>query len=126
MIRVVLDQGLPRGAVAHLREAGWDAVHVGEIGMSRASDVEILDYARREHRVCVTLDADFHALLVLRFEAAPSVVRIRIEGLQAVAMAELLLRIWPRIEAAVNDGALVTVTERQVRIRRLPVIPHPI
>jgi predicted nuclease of predicted toxin-antitoxin system len=126
MIRVVLDQGLPRGSVAHLREAGWDAVHVGEIGMSRARDAEILDYARREHRVCITLDADFHALLVLRFEASPSVVRIRIEGLKAVAMAELLLRIWPRIEAAVSEGALVTVTEHQVRIRRLPVIPHPV
>ncbi|MCC8993251.1 MAG: DUF5615 family PIN-like protein [Candidatus Contendobacter sp.] len=83
------------GSVSPLREAGWDVVHVGEIGMSRASDAEILDYARREHRVCITLDADFYALLVLRFEAAPSMVRIRIEGLQAIAMAELLLRIWP-------------------------------
>lgn len=124
MIRVVLDQGLPRGSAVYLREAGWDAVHVGEINMSRASDAEILDYARREHRVCITLDADFHALLVLRFEAAPSVVRIRIEGLQAIAMAELLLRIWPKIEAAVSEGAMVTVTERQVRIRRLPVTPY--
>ncbi len=121
MIRVLLDQGLPRGSVWRLREAGWDAVHVSKIGMSRASDVEILDYARHENRVCITLDADFHALLVLRSEQSPSVVRIRIEGLQAVAMAELLLRIWPRIEPAVREGALVTVTESQVRVRRLPV-----
>lgn len=121
MIRVLLDQGLPRGTIPRLRAAGWDAVHVGEIGMSRASDVEILDYARHENRVCITLDADFHALLVLRSEQAPSVVRIRIEGLQAAAMAELLLRIWPRIEPAMREGALVTVTQSQVRIRRLPL-----
>jgi predicted nuclease of predicted toxin-antitoxin system len=121
MIQVLLDQGLPRGTVPRLREEGWGAVHVGEIGMSCASDIEILNYARRENRVCVTLDADFHALLVLGSEVSPSVVRIRIEGLQAVAMAELLLRIWPRIELAVREGALVTVTESQVRVRRLPV-----
>jgi len=121
MIRILLDQGLPRGAVLRLREAGWDAIHVAEIGMSRASDSEILDYARRENRIGVTLDADFHTLLVLGSEVSPSVVRIRIEGLQAVALAELLLRIWPRIESAVREGALVAVTERQVRIRRLPV-----
>lgn len=121
MIRVLLDQGLPRGAAPRLRAEGWDALHVGEISMSRASDTEILDYARRENRVCITLDADFHALLVLRSEQSPSVIRIRIEGLQAVAMAELLLRIWPRIESAIQEGALVTVTQSRVRVRRLPM-----
>jgi predicted nuclease of predicted toxin-antitoxin system len=121
MIRLLLDQGLPRGTVLHLRREGWDVVHVGEIGMSRATDQEILDYARYENRVCVTLDADFHALLVLGSEQSPSVVRIRIEGLQAIAMAELLIRIKPHIQSAAEQGALITVTEAQVRIRRLPV-----
>jgi predicted nuclease of predicted toxin-antitoxin system len=121
MIRLLLDQGLPRGTALHLRREGWDVVHVGEIGMSRATDQEILDYARHENRVCVTLDADFHALLVLGSEQSPSVVRIRIEGLQAIAMAELLIRIKPHIQSAAEQGALITVTEAQVRIRRLPV-----
>jgi hypothetical protein len=48
-------------------------------------------------------------------------VRIRIEGLQAIAMAELLIRIKPHIQSAAEQGALITVTEAQVRIRRLPV-----
>jgi predicted nuclease of predicted toxin-antitoxin system len=104
-----------------LHGQGWDVVHVGEIGMSRAADRKILDYARRENRICVTLDADFHALLVLGFEQSPSVVRIRIEGLQAIAMAKLLLRIQVHIELAAQQGALLTVTEHQVRIRRLPI-----
>ncbi|MCK7576905.1 MAG: DUF5615 family PIN-like protein [Chromatiales bacterium] len=121
MIRIVLDQGLPRGTASHLRREGWDVVHVAEIGMSRATDQEILDYARRENRVCVTLDADFHALLVLGSERSPSVVRIRIEGLQAIVMAELLIRIRHHIQAAAEQGGLITVNETQVRIRRLPV-----
>ncbi len=50
MMRIVLDQGLPRGTASHLRREGWDVVHVGEIGMNRATDQEILDYARRENR----------------------------------------------------------------------------
>ena len=44
MMRIVVDQGLPRGTASPLRREGWDVVHVGEIGMSRATDQEILDY----------------------------------------------------------------------------------
>jgi predicted nuclease of predicted toxin-antitoxin system len=58
LIRLLLDQGLPRSTVKLLADSGWDALHVGDIGMARASDSDILDYARREQRVCVTLDAD--------------------------------------------------------------------
>ena len=89
--------------------------------MSRSDDLDILQRARVESRVCVTLDADFHALLATSGERSPSAIRIRKEGLNAAAFAALLQAIWPRVEDAVDSGALVTVTERSVRVRHLPV-----
>lgn len=121
MRRLLLDQGLPRSAPALLRQSGWDVVHVSEIGMARARDADILQHARTEARVCVTLDADFHSLLATSGEHGPSVVRIRKEGLDATALAALIQGIWPGIEDALDGGALVTVTERSVRVRRLPI-----
>jgi len=118
---LLLDQGLPRSSAALLSEAGWDVIHVADIGMSRADDGDILRRALAEARVCVTLDADFHALLATRGEIGPSVIRIRKEGLDAIALAALLQRIWSGIEDVLEDGAMVTVTERSVRVRRLPV-----
>ena len=73
MKRLLLDQGLPRSTGALLAQAGWDVTHVSEIGMSRADDIDILQRARAEQRVCVTLDADFHALLATSGERGPSV-----------------------------------------------------
>jgi predicted nuclease of predicted toxin-antitoxin system len=119
--RLLLDQGLPRSSAILLTEAGWDVIHVADIGMSRAEDGEILLRARDELRVCVTLDADFHALLMTGGECGPSVIRIRKEGLDAAALAALLLGIWGGIEDALEGGAMVTVTDRSVRVRRLPV-----
>lgn len=121
MKRLLLDQGLPRSSAAILTRAGWDAIHVADIGMSRADDNEILRRARSEARVCVTLDADFHALLVTGEESGPSVIRIRKEGLDAAALAALLQGVWGGIEDVLLHGAMVTITERSVRVRRLPI-----
>lgn len=121
MRRLLLDQGLPRSAALLLVQAGWDAIHVSEIGMSRAADMDILRQARIDARICVTLDADFHSLLAVSGEHAPSVIRIRKEGLDAAAVATLLLSIWPGIVDALDLGAMVTVTDRSIRVRRLPV-----
>ncbi len=122
MKRLLLDQGLPRSTAALLTGAGWDVIHVSEIGMSRADDVDILHRARAEGRICVTLDADFHSLLAISGERDPSVIRIRKEGLDATALAALLQGIWAGIEDALKGGAMVTVTDRSVRVRGLPVV----
>jgi predicted nuclease of predicted toxin-antitoxin system len=121
LTRLLLDQGLPRSAVGLLRDRGWDVQHVADIGMSRALDSEILEYARLETRVCVTLDADFHALLAVSGAASPSTVRIRMEGLSGGALAELLERVWPMIREDLERGAMATITERSIRLHHLPV-----
>ncbi len=121
MIRALLDQGLPRSAAGLLREAGWDVVHTRDIGLATASDVRILERAQAEHRMVVTLDADFHRLLATSGANLPSVVRVRQEGLAAVPLVKLLLDAVARAEAALASGAMVTVTARAVRIRLLPI-----
>ena len=61
MIRFLLDQGIPRSAVARLQDRGCAARHVADIGLERASDLDILQAARDEGECVVTLDADFHS-----------------------------------------------------------------
>lgn len=124
MTRILLDQGLPRSTPVFLREAGWDVEHVSDIGLSRASDVEIISRAREGKRILCTLDADFHALLAVSGKNSPSVIRIRREGLRGQALASLLLSSWPRIEQAADQGALITITQNTIRVRYLPVVTH--
>jgi len=120
-MKLLLDQGLPRSAVGRLRDAGVDTVHTGDCGLGSASDKEILAAAEREGRAVVTLDADFHALLALGGASGPSVIRIRIEGLQADGLVDLLRRVLDRSGEDLVAGAMVSVTEGQIRVRRLPI-----
>jgi predicted nuclease of predicted toxin-antitoxin system len=90
--------------------------------LAAADDGTILEYAREHGRIVVTLDADFHAQLALSAAARPSVVRIRIEGLRAEALARLLLHILEQCGEDLKRGAVVSVTEGGIRLRRLPVL----
>ncbi len=90
-MKLLLDQGLPRSASSLLSQQGFDTIHVSDIGMWAAEDTEIIQKAQEESRVVVTLDADFHSILALNNFSAPSVIRIRIERLRALALTELIL-----------------------------------
>ena len=71
--------------------------------------------------VVVTLDADFHALLAVSGASAPSVIRIRIEGLGAQAMAVQISSVLASFNSDLQQGALVTVKERKTTCHRLPI-----
>ena len=120
-MKLLFDQGLPRSSAEILRNKGWDIQHTGEIGMSRATDRQILEYARDEHRIVITLDSDFHAILAVENLDSPSVVRIRKEGLRGPELAELVESIWARIGQQLENGAMATITEKGMRIRKIPL-----
>jgi predicted nuclease of predicted toxin-antitoxin system len=121
-MKLLLDQGLPLSAAALLRDANIDTIHVGEIGMSEAEDADIIQRARDEERVVVTLDADFHALLALDVATTPSVIRIRIERLCAQALTDLLLTVIAECGEDLEQGSATTVEPSRIRIRRLPLV----
>ena len=120
-MKLLLDQGLPRATVRHLASIGIPAEHVGELGMASASDAEILDFARHKQSIVVTLDADFHQLLAIRQDKAPSIVRIRVSGLKADRLAAILQNVLAVSGTELAAGAAASVTRGRVRVRMLPL-----
>lgn len=120
-MKLLLDEGLPHPAADALRRLGFDAVHTSHIKLQTADDLRIIEAARDAGRVVVTLDSDFHAIVALSGAAKPSVIRIRVEGLRWQELAELIARVIGEHREAIESGALVSVRERDVRLRRLPM-----
>mgnify|MGYP002624209362 CR=1 FL=1 len=120
-MKILLDQGVPRTCAVFLRQAGVDAVHGSEVGLSTARDDFILEEAGRQGRVVVTLDADFHSYLALSGALRPSVIRIRLEGLRGEEMSRLLQNVIHQCHTELQAGALISVQENRIRIRRLPI-----
>ncbi len=124
-MKFLLDQGLPRSTVEHLQATGMDAEHVGNLGMARATDEAILAQATARDAIVVTLDSDFHALLALSNASSPSVIRIRIQGLKGEAVARIIGQVIEATEQDLAAGAAVTVTDRRLALRRLPLTADP-
>jgi predicted nuclease of predicted toxin-antitoxin system len=120
-MKLLLDQGLPRSTVKQLADAGIVAAHVGDLGMASATDAVILNFARQEQFVIVTLDADFHHLLASARTTSPSVVRVRIEGLKGEQLAAILEQVVGAAGEELADGAAVSVTKQGIRVRSLPI-----
>ena len=118
-MKLLLDQGLPRSAAVLLRERGTDVIHVGDIGMGAASDRDILQYAVEKGLTVVTLDADFHAMLMTSSATVPSVIRLRLEGLRGEELAVILETVVTTVAEDLEHGALVTVTKKSIRVHRL-------
>jgi predicted nuclease of predicted toxin-antitoxin system len=96
-------------------------MHVGEIGMSKAADEEILAFSLGRNAVVVTLDADFHAILAVSGAQGPSVIRMRLQGLGAPDVVEVVRKVLASFEAELKGGSLVTVKALKTTCRRLPI-----
>jgi predicted nuclease of predicted toxin-antitoxin system len=121
-MRFLVDASMSPVVVQALRDAGHDAIHVGEVLRLDAPDAVILEHAERDGRVVVAADTDFGELLASRRAAEPSVVLFhRQTGRRPREQAALLLANLPSVEADLHDGSIVVIEERRVRVRSLPI-----
>jgi predicted nuclease of predicted toxin-antitoxin system len=89
-----------------LAEAGHDVVHLRDLGMQRANDREVLDFALSQDRMLVSADTDFGTLLAQSAARRPSVIIFRrTAGRRATAQAGLLLANLPAISEALDEGS---------------------
>ena len=85
------------------------------------TDEEILLKARRERRVLLTMDLDFGYLLAVGGEQLPSVILFRLSDERSEVVNARLVEILARCEPDIDAGAIVSVSDTAVRVRRLPI-----
>ncbi len=121
-MRFLVDAMLSARVAEGLRAAEHDAVHVRALGLARATDAELLTRARQEERVVVSADTDFGFLLASRQDPLPSVVLLRrLPSHDPSTIVALLLSNLATMAEALEQGSLVVVEERRIRVRRLPI-----
>ncbi|MCG8450863.1 MAG: DUF5615 family PIN-like protein [Pirellulales bacterium] len=120
-IQLLIDMNLSPDWVDFLSSQGWQTVHWSTIGKSNATDIEVLDWARKNDHVVLTHDLDFGTMLALSHKAGPSVLQIRTQDVLPDHLSSILLAALQQHETDLASGALVVVDESKTRVRVLPI-----
>lgn len=120
-MKILLDMNVPPLWEDYLNAQGHEAAHWSEIGNIRATDTEIMDWARRNRHIVMTHDLDFGALLHATKALGPSVIQIRAENILPPAMGEIVLETLSALAQQLENGALVSIDPRKRRIKLLPL-----
>lgn len=92
--------------------------------MSKASDLDILNYALKEDRIVVSADTDFGTLLALRDASKPSFILFRRTDKRPTALLMQLIANLEQIAEALSEGAVIVIEDKRIRIRQLPIMPQ--
>ena len=117
----LLNMNIRREMIAPLQERGHVCRHVGDIGMSRAKDVEIVAEAKKTGETILTHDLDYGNLRACSGDNAPSVIVLRLRDLRTDEISSRLDVVWGEIESPLRNGAIVSISDRSLRIRNLPI-----
>jgi predicted nuclease of predicted toxin-antitoxin system len=114
--KLLLDQNIRSEVRALPRAAGHDAVRCADVGLQRATDLDILQWATAQGRSIVTLDKDFGSLNIFPLPSSHAgVIRLKLD----LALPDLVVRILSpflnRHSQHSIDSSLVILSKNKAR-----------
>ena len=120
-MKFLADMGISPQTVAFLCSLGHDAVHLAEQKLERSPDPDIVVKALQEGRILLVHDLGFGELVAASGTTLPSVITFRLRNMHPDRVNRALDRILSQHGGILEQGAIISITEGQVRVRSLPL-----
>ena len=120
-MRFLADAGISPKTVDFLKQLGHDATHVRTLGLRRAPDARIVDWARTDGSIVLSFDLDFGDILALGVMDKPSAIIFRLADELADSVNARLSTVLTERSADLESGALILVEDTRYRVRKLPI-----
>jgi predicted nuclease of predicted toxin-antitoxin system len=120
-MRLLADLHISPRTVQFLRSLDHDVLRVADLLPATASDKTIVERAAQVERIILTQDLDITAIIALSRRQYPSLVTLRLSSARIEFVNTILQRTLPILEEDLLQGALVTIEDSRIRVRRLPL-----
>ena len=118
-MRFLLDMGISPKVIDVLQALGHEAVRCSEVGLSKASDTEILAYAQSHSLILISTDLDFADLVMVCKQPCPGMILLRLDNPSSEIMCIRLQLALGALEEDEVSGSLVIIQRNKVRTRKL-------
>jgi predicted nuclease of predicted toxin-antitoxin system len=122
-MRFLADQGVWKITVDTLRNWDHDVVTAKELGMARASDIELLTEAKQVNRLFITRDKEYGSLVFLTNIECRGVIFLRITPETTEEVHSELGRLLEEHSEEDLQRSFTTVELQRHRIRHIPLRP---
>ena len=120
-MKLLVDMNLSPNWIGFLNTNGIISTHWSTVGAGNASDAEIMAYAKAKGYTVLTHDLDFSSILAVTQGEKPSVVQIRAENIGVDSIGVQVVAALRQMESELDEGALLTIDPKRVRLRMLPL-----
>ena len=120
-MKFLLDVGISVKVAEFLEAIGHHPIHLWSIGLEKLRDADIILKARKENRILLTHDLDFPDLIAASQAQLPNIIVFRLRNMRPENVISHLEAILKNHSTILQKGAIVTVTEGKLRVRKLPI-----
>ncbi|WP_444846237.1 DUF5615 family PIN-like protein [Duganella caerulea] len=103
-MKLLIDNQLPIALARHLTALSWQSIHVSDIGLEAASDLEIWRYAIKNDLIIVTKDSDFFKRSKIQGSIPPQIIWVRCGNCGRTALLTKFSIAMPNIARAIAIG----------------------
>lgn len=120
-IKLLADLHISPLTIEFLQKNGYTISRVTEYLPPTASDEEIIRLSISQQAVILTQDLDFSALIAKSGKPGPSLLSLRLGHAAPLRVSQLLLAILPVVVKDLEEGAIISIDDSGIRIRKLPI-----
>ena len=120
-MKFLADMGISPKTVDFLIALRFESIHLSALKLNKMLDSEILNKAKNEGFILLTHDLDFSELVAASKAKLPSVIIFRLRNMQPNNVNSTLKKIVTNHSSALKQGAIISVTDSQIRVRQLPI-----
>jgi len=121
-LKFIADIHISPLTVNELKKNGYDIIRITDKLPATSSDAAIIQLAYREQAIIITQDLDFSALIAQSGLNWPSVISLRLDNAKPDKITWILNAVLPQIKTELTEGAIISIDEKEYRIRKLPMI----
>ena len=120
-LKFLADMGISNKCAEWMRKKGFDTTHLVDQGFYRLADEEIYRKAKIEGRIILTVDLDFSDIAAASKMKLPSVITFRLTNKNWENISFHLSLVLERYSNDLIEGAIISVGDKKIRLRKLPI-----